>query len=138
MRTALGVISGFLGGLAALFATAFIGDKLFPLPPTRAASGVIEQATAALANAPTGALLFIGLSWLLGGFAAGLIGKWLSGSQGAAWGAVALLTLLTGANMFLAPFPVWLAICSVAAPLIGGLIGSHLAPARAPTPGDAA
>jgi len=138
MRTALAVILGFLAGLTALVVTAYAGDRLFPTPAMRAAGGPIEQATAALANAPTGALVFIALSWLVGGLVAGAIGKWFSGKSAGAWGAVAVLTVLTVSNIFIAPFPVWLEIASVAAPLIGGLIGNHLAPARAAPPGNPA
>ncbi len=136
MRTALAVILGFLGGLTALVVTAYAGDRLFPTPNVGAAAGPIEQATAALANAPAGALAFIALSWLVGGLVAGAIGKWFSRGSAGAWGAVALMTLLTVSNIFIAPFPLWLQVASLAAPLLGGLIGSRLAPTRVVPPAD--
>jgi len=138
MRTALAVILGFLAGLTALVVTAYAGDRLFPTQAARVPGGPIEQATAALINAPAGALLFIALSWLVGGLVAGAVGKWFSDTSAGAWGAVTVLTVLTVSNIFIAPFPVWLEIASVAAPLIGGLIGSHLAPVRTAVPGGPA
>jgi hypothetical protein len=126
MRAFLGALAGIVAGIAALLAIGFVGGMLFPISIDPQIRGTVEQAVAAVTNAPLASLLFIALSWFVGGLASGAVAKLIARGPGAAWTAVGLLTLLTFANVFLAPFPVWLEIASVAAPLIGGLIGIHL------------
>jgi hypothetical protein len=126
MRAFLGALAGFFAGIAALLAIGFVGGMLYPISIDPHIEGTVEQAVAAISNAPLPSLLFITLSWFVGGLAAGLVAKLIARRPGAAWSAAGIVTLLTFANVFLAPFPVWMAIASVAAPLIGGLIGNHL------------
>lgn len=126
MRAFLGALAGIVAGIAALLAIGWVGSTLYPISIDSRIQGPVEQAVAAISNAPLPSLLFITLSWFVGGLAAGLVAKLIARRPGAAWSAAAVITLLTFANVFLAPFPVWMAIASVAMPLIGGLIGNHL------------
>jgi hypothetical protein len=126
MRAFLGVLAGIVAGIAALFATGFVGGMLFPILVDSRVHGTVEQAVAAISSAPLPSLLFITLSWFVGGLVSAAVAKLVARRSAAAWSAVAILTLLTLANIFLAPFPAWMEIASVAAPLIGGLIGNHL------------
>ena len=132
MRAFLGVLGGVVAGIVGLLAIGLVGGMLFPIPVDSHIQGAVEQAVAALPNAPFASLLFIALSWFVGGLLAGLVGKLVARRRGPAWAAVGIITLLMFANVLLAPFPAWMEIASVAAPLIGGLIGSHLAGGGAP------
>jgi membrane protein YqaA with SNARE-associated domain len=132
MRAFLGALAGIVAGVAALLAIGFVGGTLFPIPVDPHIQGTVEQAVAALPNAPLASLLFITLSWFLGGLVSALVAKLIARRPAAAWSAAGVITLLTFANVFLAPFPAWMAIASVAAPLIGGLIGNHLVGGAAP------
>jgi hypothetical protein len=126
MRAFLGALAGIVAGIAGLLAIGFVGGTLFPISIDSHIQGAVEQAVAAISNAPLAALLFIALSWFVGGLVSAAVAKLIARRPAAAWSAVGILTLLTFANVFLAPFPAWMDIASVAAPLIGGLIGNHL------------
>jgi hypothetical protein len=131
LRAIAGILGGFLVGLLGLGATAYAGGSLYPIPVDPGIANPVQQAQAALPNAPVAALLFIALSWFVGGLLAGLVAKAISGSARVCWVTVGVLTLLCVINIFFAPFPVWMQIASLAAPLIGGLIANHLIRERA-------
>ena len=116
---------------------AYFGGNFFPAPPP-APGGPIEQAAAALPAAQTGFKLVIVLSWFLGALIGAWAAKLISGSRRIAWTVAILLTLLVFGNIFVVAFPAWMEIASVAAPLIGGMIGTHLARDRAAIPPEAA
>lgn len=134
MRATLAVFGGILAGLAAMMVVSYVGDLLFPTMAVRAPGGAIEQASATLANAPTGLKLFLVLAWFTGGLVAGLVAKLIARDGRIAWVAIGILTALTAVNIFVLPFPVWMEIANVLAPLLGGLIGNHLVGARANAP----
>lgn len=130
MRATLAVIAGVLVGMAAMMAVAYVGDMLFPTPPMRASGGAIEQATAAFANTPLQMRLCLVLAWFIGGIVAGVVAKLIVRDGRIAWTAIAILTVLTAVNIFILPYPVWMEIANVLAPLLGGLVGNHLVSAR--------
>lgn len=132
MRATLAVIAGIVAGIAAMMAISFIGSALFPIVAPPAPGNEIERATAAFSYASTELKLFYVLAWFVGGLAAGAIAKWIAPSGRIAWVAVAVLTVLIAANMFILPYPVWMEIATVMAPLLGGLVGNHLVRAREP------
>lgn len=134
MRATLAVIAGILAGMAAMMAVSYCGDLLFPTVAVRSPGGAIEQATAVFANAPMGLKLFLVLAWFVGGLVAGLLAKLIARDGRVAWVAIGILTALTAVNIFVLPFPVWMEIANVFAPLLGGLIGNHLIAARADAP----
>ena len=134
MRATLAVIAGVLAGMVAMMAVSYLGDMLFPTPAVRAAGGPIEQATAAFANTPFQMRLCLVLAWFTGGLVAGVIAKLIVRDGRIAWTAIAILTVLTAINIFILPYPVWMEIANVLAPLVGGLIGNHLVTARAAEP----
>jgi hypothetical protein len=138
LRTIAGVIVGLVVGILALVAIAFVGGAFFRIPVDPRIAGPVEQAAAALPNAPTGALLMIALSWFAAGLAGGLGAKLISGSRSTCWSVVGVLTVLIVINIFFAPFPMWMQIASVAAPLIGGVIAQQLVRERTFVPADAA
>jgi hypothetical protein len=134
MRATLAVIAGVLAGMVAMMAVAYVGDMLFPTPAARAAGGAIEQATSAFANTPLQMRLCLVLAWFVGGLIAGVVAKLIVRDGRIAWTAIAILTVLTAINIFILPYPVWMEIANVLAPLVGGLVGNHLVAARTETP----
>lgn len=136
MRATLAVIAGIVAGIAAMMAVSFVGSALFPIVAPPAAGGAIEQATAAFSHASTELKLFYVLAWFVGGLAAGIVAKLIAADGRIAWVAIAVLTVLIAVNMFILPYPVWMEIATVVAPLLGGLIGNHLVGARAEPAAD--
>jgi hypothetical protein len=131
MRAVLAVVAGVIAGMAAMMAVSFIGEMMFPTPAVRVPGGMIEQATAAFANTPLQMRLCLVLAWFIGGLVAGVVAKLIAHDGRIAWTAIAILTVLTAINIFVLPYPVWMEIANVLAPLLGGLIGNHLVAARA-------
>jgi hypothetical protein len=126
MRATLAVIAGILAGFAAMMAVSFAGSSLFPIvaPPT--SGNPIEQATAAFSHASTALKLCYVLAWFVGGLVAAFVAKRIVPSGRVAWTAAAILTVLIAINMFILPYPVWMEIANIVAPLLGGLVGNHL------------
>jgi hypothetical protein len=137
MRGIVGIILGIVLGLGAMMAIAYVGGNFFPAPPP-APGDLIEQAEAALPASALGFKLVIVLSWFLGTLIGAWIAKAVSGSSRITWAVVVILTLLLFGNVFVVAFPGWMEIASVAAPLLGGLIGNHLARERVALPPEAA
>lgn len=130
MRAVLAVIAGVISGMATMMAVSFIGDMLFPTTAVPVPGGMIEQATAAMANVQMGLRLFLVLAWFTGGLVAGLVAKLIARDGRTAWIAIGVLTVLTAINIFVLPFPVWMEIANILMPLLGGLVGNHLVAAR--------
>jgi hypothetical protein len=131
MRATLAVIAGILTGFAAMMAVSFAGSALFPIVAPPAPGGAIEQATAAFSHASTELKLCYVLAWFVGGLVAAAVAKLIAPSGRVAWTAAAILTVLTGINIFVLPYPVWMEIANIVTPLLGGLVGNHLIRARA-------
>jgi hypothetical protein len=134
MRAVLAVIAGVLAGMAAMMCLAYLGEMMFPTVAARVSGGMIEQATAAFANTPLQMRLCLVLAWFIGGLVAGVVAKLIVRDGRIAWTAIAILTVLTAINIFVLPYPVWMEIANVLAPLLGGLVGNHLVAARAEEP----
>jgi hypothetical protein len=134
MRAVLAVIAGVLAGMASMMAVSYVGEMMFPTVAVRVPGGMIEQATAAFANTPLQMRLCLVLAWFIGGLVAGIVAKLIVRDGRIAWTAVAILTVLTAINIFVLPYPVWMEIANVIAPLFGGLIGNHLVATRAEEP----
>lgn len=138
MRAILAVIAGVIAGMAAMMAVSYFGDMLFPTPPAQVAGGAIERATAAFANTPLQMRLCLVLAWFVGGAVAGIVAKLIVRDGRIAWTAIAILTALTAVNIFILPYPVWMEIANILAPLLGGLVGNHLVATRPDAPAPTA
>ena len=133
LRTIIGTAAGFVAGILAIALISYIGGLFYSIPLDSGAGGTIEQAAAALQNAPLGAKLFIALSWFAGGLVGAWLGRVIARSVAIGWTVAAMLAILTLLNIFIVPYPAWMQIATVAMPLLGGLAGSHL-----PAPGTRA
>ncbi len=134
LRAIAGTIIGVFAGVAAMVLIAYLGDLVYNVPIESGAAGPVEQAASALSEAPLGAKLFIALSWFAGGLAGAWVGRAISLSSTIGWTVAALLAVVTLLNIFVVPFPVWMQIATVAMPLLGGLVASHLpGPVRRPS-----
>jgi hypothetical protein len=125
------VIPVWIGLLAAgllIWATEFLGSKIYPLP-----AGVSPEDPAslrvAMASLPTGALILVLVGWILGSFA----GAWITARRverspighGLALGALLLIAALWDLLTF--PHPVWFWVLGIAVFLPAAYLGARLA-----------
>lgn len=125
MRIALGLIVGVVIAIGLISLIEAIGHQLYP-PAAGVALDNPEAMAAYIERAPTAALLFPPLGWLIGAALGGWAAIRLSRRPWAGW-VIAGLVLLGGIiNLFLIPAPLWMQIAAIAAPILGGWIATRL------------
>jgi hypothetical protein len=126
MRAILGIIAGLIASMVATVVVGSIGVIATLRGPVNGdltdANGVVE----AFANMPLGPKLALMAGWFAGGLAGALVAKAIARRSWAGWIVAGLLALYVLANVLILPLPSWMQVLSIAAPLIGGLIGNHL------------
>ena len=128
--------AGTLAGFVAMLAVGFIAGMIYPL------SGEVdardpEGFASILASAPLGARLSILLGWFTAGLAGSAVAKLVSKRRGPAWAVAIFFALFVVLNVMMLPMPTWMQVVAIAAPLLGGLLGSHIKDrATAPAPQD--
>lgn len=120
-----GLIVGLIAAIVAMLAIAFAGGQIYPM------SGEVdainpEQIGGAFAASPLGAKLSVILSWFGAAFVGAWVAKRISGLNWTAWAIAGLIALYVLVSIFVLPMPVWMQVTAVAAPLIGGLLASHV------------
>lgn len=132
MRAIAGIIVGLIAGFAATILIGIVGvGATFSAPAGMEASNP-RQVLEAFANMPQAAQIALMVAWLGGGFVGALVAKLIARVSWAAWTVAGLIAAYVVLNMLVLPLPGWMQALSIAAPLIGGLIGNHLVAAGAP------
>lgn len=126
MRAILGIIGGLVAGVVAIIGVGFIGVAMTLPVPAGVNPSNTNQVIEVFANAPVAAQLAMMIAWLAGGLVGALVAKLISRTGLVAWIVVALIAAYILANVFILPLPGWMQALWIAAPLIGGFIGSHL------------
>jgi len=123
MRALLGLLAGIVAGAAGMIAVSALARFVAPV------QGAIRTDTLAevLSAQPLGALAMILLSWGGGALAAMWATKTVARAAWPGWTLVLLLALAL-ASTFAFALPTWFKLAAVLAPLVGGAIGSALAP----------
>jgi hypothetical protein len=134
IRSILGVVAGLVLAFVVISAIEYCGHLIYPLPPGVDATN-LESLKAAMANVPTGALLFVLGAWALGSF----LGGWLAAFI-ARFGHVAhalmvggVLMLMAIVNLLLFPHPVWFWVLSFVVILPVACLGGRIAAGRQPS-----
>ena len=133
MRALAGILAGLVAGFAATILIGIVGIGMTYTPPAGASASNPAEVMATFAAMPTAAKVALMFAWFGGGLAGAAVAKLIARRAWAAW----TVTLLIGAyvvlNSIVLPLPAWMQALSIAAPLIGGLIGNHLVRERAAT-----
>jgi len=117
--------AGVLAGFAAMLAVGFIAGMIYPLSGEVDARDPEGFATI-LASAPLGARLSILLGWFVAGLAGSAVAKLVGKRRGPAWAVAIFFALFVVLNVLMLPMPTWMQVVAIAAPLLGGLLGSHI------------
>ena len=138
MRAVGGIIVGLIVGLIATILVGIVGVGATLSGPVQADMADPRQVVEAFANMGTTPKLALMAAWLAGGLVGALVAKLIARRAWAAWSVAILIALYVVLNMLVLPLPGWMQALSIAAPLVGGLIGNHLvrggpAPAAATT-----
>ncbi len=133
MRALLGLLAGIVAGLVGMFVIGAIAKYVAPVHGAMRVDTLAE-----VINAQSiGALAMLLLSWGVGALAAMWAARTVARAAWPGW-TLAVLLALALASTFVFALPLWFKLAAVLAPLIGGAIGSALAPLPAPPLADEA
>ena len=131
LRSVLAVLLGIFFGGCLIFAIEAIGSEIFPLPPGVDPSNR-EALRAAMASIPTGALLFVWFSWILGTLAGSWLAARRSPKQPLLHGGIVGAFLFAGSVMTLLtlPHPIWFWAFTLLGVPAASYVGSQLGAVR--------
>ncbi|RYY27975.1 MAG: hypothetical protein EOP62_05815 [Sphingomonadales bacterium] len=125
MGKVFGVIVGLVVMIVVYIAVLLLSPIFHPVPVGLDPSDQAGMG-AWVASMPLSGQAATVASWLLGAFAGGwvamLIGRWAP----AAWTITAMMVILAVAQIFRFDYPMWMRICAVVAPLLGGWLSIRL------------
>lgn len=130
MRAIGGIIAGLIVGLLVTILVAIIALRFVLTVPAGLDPRDTNALLDTLAGMPTGAQLTLAVAWLAGALAGAWTARRISGRSWAAWVVTLLVTLYVLLNTLILPMVSWMQVVWIAAPLIGGLVGNHLARGR--------
>ncbi|WP_066482295.1 MULTISPECIES: hypothetical protein [unclassified Sphingomonas] len=125
-RRIIGTIIGILVFGLATTLVQLLGHMLYPPPPGVDMRNAAEVARIA-ASIPVPAKLIVLLAYLVGGAAGAFAALRLSRWSPSAWIVLALAWAGNVLNLMAIPHPLWMAVGSFIAPLIGVLLAQRLA-----------
>ena len=128
MRQVLGVLAGVIAAFAAVMATQYLVGLVYPLPNVNMYDKPVMDAL--FRSLPAAHFALILLTYVVGGFVGGYVGRAVARRDWAGWVAPALVTAAAALNVVTYPHPVWAQIGGIAAPLLGGWLAARLAPRR--------
>jgi hypothetical protein len=137
MRAVAGIIAGLVAGLVATILVGIVGVGTTVSAPINANASDPRQVVEAFANMGAGPKIALMLAWLVGGLVGALVAKLIARRSWAAWTVAILIACYVVLNTLVLPLPAWMQALSIAAPLVGGLIGNHLARGGAASEADA-
>jgi hypothetical protein len=133
MRKLLGTIAGIAVAIAIMLAIEWLDGQLYPLPTDIDYDDPVAIA-AIIPGMPLPAKLIVVSAWLLAAFG----GAWMA-LRITDWrwsGVVVMLFVIAGGviNFLQLPHPVWMRVCAVVLPIIGGWLAVRLH--HKPYPGE--
>ncbi len=120
-----GLVAGVVAAFAAIWAIQLVGHFFYPVP-SDLSIGNREQLAAFVRGLPAGAQAFVVAAWLGGALVGGTVAYRISRRRWSAWAIAAVVAFASILNILMIPHPEWMQIGAVAAPLLGGLLASHL------------
>lgn len=127
MRAVGGIVAGLIADVIVTILVGFVGMLLTFTVPANVQPGDTRALFDTLANMPVAPLLALAAAWLVGAVAGAWTARRISGLGWVAWVVTILVTLYVVLNAWILPMPSWMQVVWIAAPLVGGLIGNHLA-----------
>lgn len=126
LKIIAGLVAGFAVALASIYVIWLVGLQIYPLPPASGSAG-LERWGELIPTLPTGAQLFIVLSWFGGAFLGTLTAIQVSRRYWPGWIIAAFVGCTAIANIFEYAIPDWMQIAAVVVPIAGAVLASHAA-----------
>lgn len=128
LKLIAGVVVGIVAAAATILLVELGARLVYPVGNVDIRDA--DAVAAMIASLPLGAMLFVVAAWFAGALVGGAAAAWISGRRWAAWLIGAIVALMGIVNIFTYPHPVWMQIAAVVAPVIGGIVGGHVADRR--------
>ena len=130
-KSILSILAALIGGTIITFLFEMIGNSIYPVPDGMDMTNP-EVIKKYIQTAPTGALIWVILSWSIATFAAGFIASIIAGKSKLIHAIIVSIVLMMFGiiNMLMIPHPVWFWIAGILVyvPLgyLGGKLGAGL------------
>lgn len=126
LRLVLGVIAGVVSGFVVIYAVEQVGYQIWPVA-TELDLKDKAAAAAYLAGMPLGALITVMVAWILGAYAASMVGLLVAGRRRVA-GVIpaAVIFAATVLVLFMLPHPLWMAIGGLGGIVAAGWLADRL------------
>ncbi|HLL58856.1 MAG TPA: hypothetical protein VK391_03080 [Allosphingosinicella sp.] len=121
-----GILAGIVSAFAAIWLIEFVGHSVYPVR-SDVNQGNVEEMASLIRGMPVGAQAFVVLAWLVGAMAGGVVANSIANRRWPAWPVAALVAAASILNILMIPHPEWMQIGAVVAPVLGGLLATHLA-----------
>ena len=133
MRKILGIIIGAVAALAIVAAIGWVSDQFYP--PTLDID-IADEATlaAVIANKTMMDKLLWIAPWLFASFGGAWLALRISDWKWAGWVVSALILVIAVLGLFDLPHPLWMQVCAVVLPILGGWLAARLH--HKPYPGE--
>ena len=121
------VLAGIVVAVLCVMAIEFLGHKVYPPPPGLDPSN-IESVRAAMKDIPTGALLFVLASWVVGTTVGAAVAAWIALRRPVLHAMIiGVVQLAFGVfNLVMFPHPLWFAVAGVVLILPAAYAGALL------------
>lgn len=124
IRRISGTVVGVVVAMLAIMLVEFVGHAAYP-PPAGLNMMTPAGVTAYLAAVPMTAMMFPVAGWFLGALVGGWTALKIGGWGTSAWLVAGLIAVAGVYNATQIPAPLWMQICTVLAPALGGWAAVH-------------
>lgn len=128
LRIAGSIVAGSITALAIFWIIAMAGHLAFPLPEDLDLRDP-ERVARTLPSIPLAAKLIVVFAWFAAALAGGYVAKRIGGHWWSAWLIAAIVAVASVVAVMMIPYPAWMHMAAIVAPLVGGLVAGHLIPA---------
>ncbi len=132
MRAVFGIIAGLVVGYVVLIAIGVAGVGATYSVPGNVNVYSSRQVVELMLSMPAGPKIALLVALFAGTLAGAALAKRISRRAWAAWTVTILYAVFAGLGVLPLPLAGWMQAVTVAAPLLGGLIGNHLVSGSAP------
>lgn len=125
-----GIVAGIVSAFAAIWLIELVGHSIYPVR-SDVNYGNVEEMASLIRGMPLGAQAFVVAAWFGGALIGGVVANLIADRRWPAWPVAALVAAASILNILMIPHPDWMQVGAVVAPVLGGLIATHLARGRA-------
>lgn len=124
-RLILGILAGVVVAFATIWAIELIHHMVYPVPGDVRLTNKPKLAEY-LGGMSLPQLLFIAGGWLAGALVGGIVAAKIARRNSAVWGVAGLIALAGVGNILYVAHPLFLQVCAIVAPLLGGWLATKI------------